>query len=268
MIRFFKFLLKAIVSIVVLVIVLIGSAVISMRAHIPDELYAPVPLANAQTASSNASYLVFGGRKGTGFEVIKVLRARGERVTAVIRPSSMTPEKTNDLQELGVTLIAGDATNADDVADVYASGNFIAVVSTIGCFSCDPPADFIGNKLITDGAQRAGVSRILQVSSIGVGNSEQTAPWLSRTALAKVLPLKTEAEDYLKASELDYTIVRPGGLKNDTANGFGYFSDNVEAFGFIDRADLARLIVGALDDDAAIGKTYHAADETRQWIFQ
>ncbi len=268
MVRFFKFLLKAIVGIVVLLIVLIGSAMISMRANIPDEFYKPVPLATAQTASSNKSYLVFGGRKGTGLEVIKVLRARGERVTAVIRPSSMTPEKTSELQELGVDLIPGDATNVDDVADVFANGNYIAVVSTIGCFSCIPPSDFIGNKIITDGAASAGVSRVLQVSSIGAGDSDETAPWLSSMALSKVLPLKTEAEDYLKASGLEYTIIRPGGLKNGTANGFGYLSEDVESFGFIDRADLARLIVGALDDDTSIGKTYHAADETRVWIFQ
>jgi uncharacterized protein YbjT (DUF2867 family) len=239
-----------------------------MRANIPDEIYTPVPLAAAQTASSNTSYLVFGGRKGTGLDVIEVLRARGERVTAVIRPSSLTPEKTSRLQELGVELVAGDATNVDDVTEIFANGNFIAVISTIGCFSCDPPADFIGNKIITDGALGAGVSRILQVSSIGAGDSEDTAPWLSSTMLSSVLPLKSEAEDYLRESGLDYTIVRPGGLKSGTANGFGYLSENVEAFGFIDRADLARLIVGALDDDAAIGKTYHAADETRQWIFQ
>jgi uncharacterized protein YbjT (DUF2867 family) len=260
MIRLFKFLLKAILSIVVIIIVLIGSAIISMRANVPDEFYQPVPLTQPQTASSDKSYLVFGGRKGTGLEVIKVLRARGERVTAMIRPSSMTPEKTSDLQALGVDLIAGDATNVDDVTDVFASGDYIAVVSTVGCFSCEPPADFIGNKIITDGAQRAGVSRIVQVSSIGAGNSADSAPWLSRTALSKMLPLKTQAEDYLKASGLDYTIIRPGGLKNGTANGFGYLSEDMEAFGFIDRADLARLIVGAMDDDAG--------DETRIWIFQ
>ena len=82
------------------------------------------------------------------------------------------------------------------------------------------------------------------------------------------MPLKTQAEEYLVASELDYTIIRPGGLKMDTASGYGYLSENREAFGFIDRADLARLIVGALDDDESIGKTYHAADENRKWIFQ
>ena len=46
------------------------------------------------------------------------------------------------------------------------------------------------------------------------------------------------------------------------------FLKNRDAFGFIDRTDLARLIVGALDDDESIGKTYHAADESRTWIFQ
>jgi len=264
--KFLKLLFKFIGGLVVILLVLVASAIWSMRAYTPDALYQPIPLSTAQTASSSASYLVFGGRKNTGLEVIKVLRARGERVTAVIRPVSMTPEKTAHLEELGVDLIAGDATNPADVAAIFSAGDYVAVVSTIGCYSCEPPADFIGNKVITDAAGAAGVKRILQVSSIGAGDSYNTAPFLSRQALAKILPLKTQAEDYLKQSGLDYTIIRPGGLKFGPGNGHGFLSDNTDAFGFIDRPDLARLIVGALDDDATIGKTYHAADETRRFI--
>ena len=263
-----KLIAKVIAGIILLLVIVIAGAIISMGAHVPDALYQPSPSAMVRTADNDSSYLVIGGRKGAGLEVIKVLRARGERVTAVIRPSSLTPEKTDHLKDLGVELVAGDATNPDDMALVFNNGNYLAVVSTIGCFSCEPPTDYLGNKIITDATKLAGVKRIIQVSSIGAGDSFNTAPWISRNALAKVLPLKTQAEEYLVASELDYTIIRPGGLKSGTASGYGYLSENREAFGFIDRTDLARLIVGALDDDESIGKTYHAADESRTWIFQ
>jgi len=266
--KIFKFILKGFAAIIAVIVVLIAAAVISMKANPPGTILDVQLAEQVQTAGGNLSYLVIGGRKNTGLEVIKVLRNRGERVTAVIRPSSNTPEKTQHLLDLGVDIVEGDATVEADMNRVFNAGNYLAVVSTIGCFSCDPPADFVGNKTIADAAKAAGVGRILQVSSIGAGNSLNTAPWLSRTALKDILPLKTQAENYLRDSGLDYTIIRPGGLKNGTANGHGYLSENVEAFGFIDRGDLARLIVAALDDKRAIGKTLHAADETRTWIFQ
>jgi len=267
MARFFKFIFKAIAAIVVLLALAVGALLISLKANPPEELFVPELAQNAVTASSNLSYMVIGGRKGTGLEVIKVLRSRGERVTAMIRPASNTPEKTGHLTELGVDIVEGDATVEEDVANALAAGNYLAIVSTIGCFNCVPPSDFLGNKIITDAAVAAGVNRVVQVSSIGAGNSLNTAPWISRTALAKVLPLKTQAEDYLAKSGLDYTIIRPGGLKNGTESGGGYLSADVEAFGFIDRADLGRLIVGCLDDDRCVDQTLHAADETRTWIF-
>jgi len=265
--KMFKVILKVIVAVVVLIVLVIGAALISLRANPPETTLDVQVSDQVQTASSNSSYLIFGGRKNTGLEVIKVLRARGERVTAVIRPQSNTPEKTQHLIDLGVDIIEGDATSETDIARIFAAGEYVAVVSTIGCLSCEPPSDFIGNKLITDGAMDTGVQRLVQVSSIGAGNSEMTAPWISRKALAKILPLKTQAEDYLAASGLNYTIIRPGGLKNGDPTGYGYLSEEVEAFGFIDRADLGRLVVGALDDERAIGKTLHAADETRTWVF-
>ncbi len=268
MIKLLKFIVKAIAGIIILLVVLIGSAILSMKSNVPDEVFEPVMATEAQTASSNKSYLVFGGRKGTGLEVIKVLRARGERVTAAIRPSSMTPEKTDHLKDLGVELVAADATNPDDVGLVFSAGNYIAVVSSIGCLTCDPPSDYIGNKIITDATKLAGVKRLIQISAIGVGSSENSAPWISKVALAKILPLKAQAEDYLAASGLDYTIIRPGGLKSGDSSGFGYLSEDIDAFGYIDRADLARLIVACLDDERSIGKTYQSADETRTWIFQ
>ena len=106
-----KLIAKVIAGIMLLLVVVIVGAIISMGAHVPDALYQPSPSPMARTANSDSSYLVIGGRKGTGLEVIKELRARGERVTAVIRPSSLTPEKTDHLKDLGVNLVAGDATN-------------------------------------------------------------------------------------------------------------------------------------------------------------
>ena len=69
------------------------------------------------------------------------------------------------------------------------------------------------------------------------------------------------------ASGLEFTIIRPGGLRHGPATGQGYLSENPETFGYIDRAELAQLMVASLDDDRTIGKTFSAACETKTYIF-
>ncbi len=103
------------------------------------------------------------------------------------------------------------------------------------------------------------------VTTIGAGDSAEAVPWLSSRVLGKTLPLKTQAEDDLRASGLEYTIIRPGGLRSGHRTGNGILSEDRTAFGFIFREDLAEVIVAALDDDRAIGKTFAAIDAKRDF---
>ena len=126
--------------------------------------------------------------------------------------------------------------------------------------------DGLGKLLVTEplpSQARAGVRRVVLITSIGAGDSKDAAPLLSRFVLRRILPLKTEAEAHLRESGLDYTIIRPGGLSNAPPTGNGYLSEDRAAFGFIYRSDLAQLIVGCLDDDRTVGKVFAAADANR-----
>ena len=86
----------------------------------------------------------------------------------------------------------------------------------------------------------------------GAGPRAITAPLPSRLALSKIIPLKTQAEEHLKESGLNYTIIRPGGLPYGEDTGRGLLSEDPETMGFINRGDLARLIVGVIDDPRTI----------------
>ena len=77
----------------------------------------------------------------------------------------------------------------------------------------------------------------------------------------------TQAEDHLRASGIACTIIRPGGLPPGEPTGSGLLSEDKTALGWINRKDLATLIVGALDDDRTIGKTFAAIDPTRSGAF-
>ncbi|NBW89795.1 MAG: hypothetical protein EBR51_07775, partial [Gammaproteobacteria bacterium] len=64
------------------------------------------------------------------------------------------------------------------------------------------------------------------------------------------------------------TIIRPGGLGDVKPTGTAVLADDPKAFSFIARGDLAELVVQALGDPAASGKTYNAYDPSRRTMWK
>lgn len=210
--------------------------------------------------------LVFGGNRATGLEVVKLLKARGETVTVAVRASS----DTGALRALGVATVVADAMDAEQVRAAVAAGRYAAVVSTLGGGRGDRSRrpDFEGNRNAIDAARAAGVRRFVLVSVVGTGDSRGTAPAASRRFLKTVIELKGRAEDHLRASGLDYTIIRPGGLGDVKPTGTAVLAEDPQAFSFIARGDLAALVVQALGDPATVGKTYNAYDPSRRTMWK
>ncbi len=221
-------------------------------------------LAPVASVSRQGAVLVIGGTRATGLEVVRLLRARGDDVVVLVRPAS----NPGAAEALGARIVSGDALVPADLQAALATGQFRAIVSTLGARNPDGPRpDFEGNRNAVDAARLAGVKRFVMVSVVGAGDSHEAAPVIARYFLRQVILEKTKAEDYLKTSGLDYTIIRPGGLLDKEAQGRAYLTEDPRAMSWIRRADLARLMVQALDDPRAIGKVYHAfdPDRTRFW---
>ena len=221
-------------------------------------------LAPPATTPGTGPVLVIGGNRDTGLEIVRRLRARGEAVSVFVRPGS----DANAAAALGARVLRGDALRPTDLAAALATDRYRAVVSTLGRSKAGGPrADDAGNRHAIDATRAAGLRRFVLVTVIGAGDSRDAAYFLARRALGRVMADKTVAEDYLRASGLDYTIVRPGGLLNGADSGRAYLTPDVGSFSWIRRADLARLVVQALDDPQAHGRVYHAFDPglTRFW---
>ena len=201
--------------------------------------------------------LLFGATQRTGLEVAKILAGRGESLRALVRPTS----ETSALKALDVQLVTGDALDADAVDQAFASGTFRAAITTIGGSRQDPTRpDVVTTQNIVDSARRHGVKRVLLVTAIGAGDSRSVLSENAWKFLGPVIELKTQAEDYLMASGLDATILRPGGMQSEPATGTAIKTEDHTAMGIINRADLAVLVVECLDDETTIGKIYHTVD--------
>lgn len=159
-----------------------------------------------------------------------------------------------------LTVIGGDVTNKADVDKVFAASKIDGVVVALGGKTSD-----VGDTMLTDGTKNViaamkenGVKRMAVVTSIGAGDSENQAPFmfkiLMKTVMSKIFKDKNEQEKVVRASGLEYCIVRPGGLTVDPPTGVINVIEG-EA-GSIARADVAQFCLDALavEDFPYIGK--------------
>ncbi|MFK7974708.1 MAG: NAD(P)-dependent oxidoreductase [Halioglobus sp.] len=212
------------------------------------------PLANDPAA---LNILVIGGTSGIGLETVKLALQRGHRVTAMARrPERMTLEHAN------LSIIAGDVTNSKDV--IGALNNNQAVVFTIGI---KPTRDTVsvfsqGTQNVLSAMASDNSQRLIMVTGIGAGESRGHGGFFYDRLLQPLL-LKTMYEDkdrseaLIYASEVPWTIVRPGFLV-DTDSEAKYRvieSMNGVVSGDIARADVAHYLLWALESGAHTGKT-------------
>ncbi len=210
-----------------------------------------------------------GASRGVGFELARWLLQRGIPTQALLRlPTNTdgTPSPAQaELESLGAAIAIGDALDAEAVNRAMQGPPFNAppwaVVSTIGGIGPDGRrADFLGNKVLIDAAVQAGVQKFVLVSSIGAGKSAIALPPQVLQTLGPVLAEKEQAEEYLMASGLTYTVVRPGGLKSEPATGNAVLTPDVAIAGSIHRADVADLVGRCLFSERVNGYILSAVD--------
>lgn len=228
-----------------------------MKKLLPMIAAAVVSLSALATHAAD-NVLVFGGNRATGLEAVKQLLAKKDKVTVVVRPTS----DTADVKALGVNLVTADVLNADEVKKAVTSAKYTAIVSALGAVRGQANPDYDGIKNITDAAKAAGVKRFVMVTAIGAGDSNAMTPESLKKVLQPILIEKGKAEAYLEASGLDYTIIRPGGLKNGPATGKAFLTEDRARHSDINRSDLGALVANAVADTKTVGKIMHAIDPT------
>ena len=225
----------------------------------PPPKASPVISVMEESLPRAGGIIVFGGTSGLGLEVVRALVAKKEHVTVMARPTSDTAA----LKTLGVEVVQGDALDADSVKKAFTAAPFRAVISTLGGRDGDYRVDIEGNKNVIDSTKNAGLERIILVTALGAGDSNAGAPWYVKLFMDDYFAAKTAAEDHLKASGLDYTIVRPGVLFNEGTPGAPAYVPSAVGLTGILRADLGKLIAATVGDMGSFKKTYAAVDAKR-----
>jgi uncharacterized protein YbjT (DUF2867 family) len=192
---------------------------------------------------------VAGATGETGRRIVRELVQRHIPVRVLVRDV----EKAKSVLPDEVELVVGDVLKPESLKD--AIGDSTVLLSATGAApSFDPTGpyrvDFEGNKNLVEAAKEKGIQQFVMVSSLCT--SKLLHPlnlfWL-------ILVWKKQAEEYLQRSGLTYTIVRPGGLKNDdTTDAIVMKSADTLSDGSIPRTKVAQVCVEALFQPEAKNK--------------
>jgi len=192
-------------------------------------------------------------------ETVRVLAKAGSWVTAYQRGEKFRKE----IEGLGSMLALGDVLDVDTIEKVLRSNSFDAIVCTVGGGTTQPNVDKDGPINLVNAAKKAGVKRIIMISSIGAGDSVKAIDDRTLAVLKTVLEAKEVAEEAVKSSGLDYTIIRPGGLLAAPPSGNGILTENSGIAGLISRGDVATLIMKVLFNEKSYRKILSAIDQDK-----
>ena len=204
------------------------------------------------TDQSVMQIAVFGATGGTGRQVVEQALAQGYRVRALVRDPAKLAERD------GLTLIQGDVLDQAAV-DRCVEGSD-AVICVLGSHGSSEPVEDRGTERILAAMKSHGQRRLIAVTSMGVGDSiEQVAAFfraIMKLTLKRVMEAKERQEQAIMASDLDWTIVRPGGLTDGPRTGsYQSGTDKSIKATRVSRADVADFILRELSAGNFIRQT-------------
>jgi nucleoside-diphosphate-sugar epimerase len=120
-----------------------------------------------------ADVLVTGATGFTGGHLAHTLARRGYATRALVRPASLTKPAARALEAAGITLAAGDLTNADAVARACEGVEVVYHIAATYREAGQPDSAYRainvdGTRHVIDGARRAGARRVVHCSTGGV----------------------------------------------------------------------------------------------------
>lgn len=162
-------------------------------------------------------------------------------------------EQLENFKEQGVQAVLADLEGS--VGDIsQAAKDADAIVFTAGSggnTGADKTMfiDLDGAVKAIEAAKDANIDRFVIVSALGSQQwlEDPRPEWLDK--LGPYYPAKFYADQWLKNSGLDYTIVRPGLLSDDEPKGKIKIAKTLVESGEITRSDVAQIIIESLADD-------------------
>jgi uncharacterized protein YbjT (DUF2867 family) len=197
--------------------------------------------------------LVAGAHGKTARRLVRMLVEKGHEVRGLVRKGEQMPDVEADgaepvLVDLEEEEVEGGVGRVVEGCDAII---FAAGAGPGSGAARKETMDYGGAVKLVEAAEKHGVRRYLMLSSMGAGNPEGGSE-----AMQPYLLAKARADERLQESDLDYTIIRPGSLKDVDGTGRIEAAESLGRRGEISRNDVARTFAEALEMRTTHHKTF------------
>lgn len=196
-----------------------------------------------------ARVAIIGGHGKVALQLAKDLAANGHEVSSLFR----NPDHVEEVAATGAAPIVADVEKLDTPELAERLSGHDAVVWSAGAGGGSPERTYAVDRDAAirsmEAAEQAGVRRYVMVSYMGAGKDHGVDPDNGFYAYAEA---KAAADDHLRRSGLDWTILGPSALTDDP--GTGRISVGGGQDGSVSRADVAAVAAEVLEQPGTVGQ--------------
>ena len=200
---------------------------------------------------------VLGASGRTGVYVLEELKSRDVDIRALSRNIETAQERVGGDFEW----MPADVTDPKSLLLAFEGVDIL--ISTIGSTGGDNSEmiDYKGSINFIEAAKETGIRQVIYMSSIGAGGAENFSTVILNLVTNKTMKWKSLGEDYIRNSGINFTIVRPGGLRGEPGALGIRFEQGDEVIGWIPRGDVAAVMVESIFNDDALNKTFEVIND-------
>ncbi|TFD09214.1 MULTISPECIES: SDR family oxidoreductase [unclassified Cryobacterium] len=198
---------------------------------------------------------IIGGHGKVALHLARLLTADGHDVSSLIR----NPEHAADVSATGATPVVADVENltTDQLATALAGHDAVVWSAGAGGGSADRTYAVDRDAAIRsiNAAAQTGIYRYIMVSYKGSRADHGASP---DDGMFAYYEAKAAADDYLRATSLNWTILGPSALTLDAAT--GAITVGADASGTTSRENVALVAAAVLANDNTVGKFIEFTD--------
>lgn len=193
---------------------------------------------------------IVGGHGNIARLMYPILDKRGHYCRGIIRKKN----QSETLEQLGAEPVVCDIEETDDISQAVGSADAVVFAAGAGHGSGAErkwSVDRDGAIKLIEAAKQNGINRYVMISAMNLDTPRGSE------VFQVYQQTKAEADEALRNSGLDYTIVKPGRLTDEPGSGLVKLGKNLDR-GEIPRQDVATIIVSVIENSQTIGLTFDA----------
>jgi len=192
---------------------------------------------------------IVGGHGKIAMFLHPLLKERGHEIRGIIR----NPEQADDLREAGAEPVICDIEKEEEISDAVGKADAVVFAAGAGPGSGADrkwSADRDGAIKLIEAAKKNHIKRYVMISAMGLDKPRGSE------VFQVYQKAKSQADEALRNSGLDYTIIKPGRLTNEPGTGKVSLAPELER-GEIAREDVASVLAEILETSETAGHTFN-----------